>query len=83
MKKLGLMLFAFLAMSMCAIAQNFGGDDFGGQGFGGQDLEVRDLAVKVLEAKVLVVKEWAWAWEANVLMVVQCLSSARNRRNRW
>ncbi|MBR3896521.1 MAG: hypothetical protein IKJ42_05835 [Bacteroidaceae bacterium] len=37
MKKLGLMLFAFLAMSMCAIAQNFGGDDFGGQGFGGQD----------------------------------------------
>ena len=37
MKKLGLMLFAFLAMSMCALAQNFGGDDFGGQGFGGQD----------------------------------------------
>lgn len=37
MKKLGLTLFAFLAMSMCAVAQNFGGDDFGGQGFGGQD----------------------------------------------
>ena len=43
MKKLGLMLFAFLAMSMCAIAQNFGGDDFGGQGFGGQGFGGQDF----------------------------------------